>query len=242
MDWLLLARMKFFSVIGSNQLIQSQDLLITQMILLKLLVQATKVELCGLNTPMLNWPLLLKELKAKNKPMMQVILTGNKLFKVLTVQRVLPSTPMEVKLTLLILSWKPSELTLLMQIPKPWQKLMTPKLLKLKEESITLKLPKEQAPSSEELCSIYQEILNLKLKERVKIGTPLLQTLKLTKEVLKNSDWMKMDNFSQEFWSILTRSMDSQMVLRLETKSLLDHGLIQTTWSAHMTTTSNGKP
>jgi hypothetical protein len=99
--------MKFFSVIGSNQLIQSQDLMITLMILLKLLVHATKVELCGPNTylqksiPLL---LLLKVLKAKNKPMMQVILTGNKLFKDLTVQRVLPSTPMEVKLTLLILS------------------------------------------------------------------------------------------------------------------------------------------
>jgi len=57
-------------------------------------------------------------LKAKNKPM-EVIPTGNKLFKVLTVQRVLLSTPMEVMLTLLILSCKLLELTLLMLIPKP---------------------------------------------------------------------------------------------------------------------------
>jgi len=112
-----LAKTKFFSEIGSNQLIQSQVLLITQMILLKLLVQVTKVELCGLNTLILNLALLMM-LKKKNKPM-EVIPTGNKLFKVLTVQRVLLSTPMEVMLTLLILSCKLLELTLLMLIPKP---------------------------------------------------------------------------------------------------------------------------
>lgn len=114
-----MAKMKFFSEIGSNQLIQSQVLLITQMILLKLLVQATKVELCGLNTTLEMILALLMMLIKKNKPMEQVIPTGNKLFKVLTVQRVLLSTPMEVMLTLLILSCKLLELTLLMLIPKP---------------------------------------------------------------------------------------------------------------------------
>jgi len=182
----------------------------------------------------------MRMLKAKLKK--QVIPTGNKLFQGSTVQRVLPSTPMVVKLTLLILSWKPLELTPLMYLPKPWHKLKIPKLSKLLEESITLKLPLEQAPSLEELWPICQEILLLRLKERMKIGTLLLQIMKKTLEVLKNSEWMMMENFSQEFWSILTRSMDSLMVLRLEKMLLLGHGLIQTTWSAHMITTLNGKP
>jgi len=104
--------MKFFSVIGSNQLIQSQDLLITLMILLKILVQATKVELCGLNTLKPSLTILLKVLNSKNKPM--VILTGNNLFKVSNVLRVLPPTKMEVNITLLILSLEALECTPLM--------------------------------------------------------------------------------------------------------------------------------